>query len=353
MSSTISKNCIDAFQTNDLYAILGITAEEKEDLSDAILKKAYHKKAFEWHPDMHADKQPEEVAVAKRKFQVLADAHRILRNPRMKAIYDAEGLVDDDNFVDSDDEVDNGQEVPLYFIIEAPGYEIRRRISGTTTILVFDFNDPNKCYRYHNHGKNVYYCTKCQNEKHNCNAYIGERSNGEKYIKMKNDHVCEPIEYYDDETVTTKNFEEYKRENGKEIFLFAGDNFYQYYYDTSKNCYICAQCKINGKNTQAALIPQTRELEVETFHWCEPQPYIPKIKEPNFLIRETKSGNPQIIVFADKSKKSCYKFRWNKRSSFLCAKCRVIGRILKPSKGKKFFQLYKQHKCDPVSYKSS
>uniref|UniRef100_A0A914QBJ7 J domain-containing protein n=1 Tax=Panagrolaimus davidi TaxID=227884 RepID=A0A914QBJ7_9BILA len=151
MSSAISKRCFEAFQTDDLYTIIGITAEEKEDLTDAILKKAYHRKSKEWHPDRHADKHPEERVIATRKFQVIADAYRILGDPKMKAIYDAEGLVDDDNFVDPNDEVVNAQEVPLYFIIvnaqeEAPGYEIRRRISGTTTILVIDFNDPNKCY---------------------------------------------------------------------------------------------------------------------------------------------------------------------------------------------------------------
>uniref|UniRef100_A0A914QSM6 Uncharacterized protein n=1 Tax=Panagrolaimus davidi TaxID=227884 RepID=A0A914QSM6_9BILA len=176
---------------------------------------------------------------------------------------------------------------------------------------------------------------------------------------MKNDHVCEPIEYYDDETVTVTNFEEYKSENGQELFIFNADDrshFYKYYYLKSKKCYVCAQCQNNGgKMTQAILNPKTGELVAEAFHLCVPQPYIPKIKEPNFLIRETKFGNPQIIVFAGKSKKSCYKFKWHKKSGYLCCnkKCSITGRILKPSKGKKFFQLYKQHKCDPVPYKSS
>uniref|UniRef100_A0A914Q9B9 J domain-containing protein n=1 Tax=Panagrolaimus davidi TaxID=227884 RepID=A0A914Q9B9_9BILA len=358
MSSAISKRCLEAFQTDDLYTIIGITAEEKDDLTDAKLKKAYHRKSMEWHPDRHADKHPEERVVATRKFQVVADAYRILGDPKMKAIYDAEGLVDDDNFVGSNDEVVNGQEeVPLYYIIEADGYELRQRISGTTAILVFDFKDPSKCYHFHHHGKGVYYCTKCQREKHNCNASVGEKSNGEQYIKMKNDHVCEPIDYYDDETVTITNFEEYKSENGQELFIFDGDdrtNFYQYYYLKTKNCYICSRCQNNGgKMTQAIINPKTGELEVETFHQCEPQPYIPKIREPNFLMSKTKRGNPQIVVFADKSKKNCYKFRWHKRSGFLCVKCSITGRILKQSKGKKFFQLYKQHKCDPVPYKSS
>uniref|UniRef100_A0A914QTL2 J domain-containing protein n=1 Tax=Panagrolaimus davidi TaxID=227884 RepID=A0A914QTL2_9BILA len=420
MSSAISKRCLEAFQTDDLYTIIGITAEEKDDLTDAKLKKAYHKKSKEWHPDRHADKHPEERVVATGKFQVIADAYRILGNPRMKAIYDTEGLLDDDNFVDTNDEVNNDQketpeednsgdeaanemapmgsyqseeendegiEYSTYedsidgydsdvilpeneeFIsdeemdyssnesdVDSPDYEIRPLLNGKTKLITFYFNDRSKCYHYYLNGDNRYYCSKCHSEKHTCCAVLLKNANGEQYIQMKNDHVCEPIDYYDDEIVTTTNFEIYQKQTGKELFIFADDDrshFYQYYHVKQKKCYVCDQCTKNGKNTQAILNPKTGELEAEAFHQCEPQSYIPKIDASQYLIDKSNRGKPQLVVFADRFKKNCFKFHWHKKYGYyICNKkpCSIIAKLLKSSNGEKFVQMYKEHKCHPVPY---
>ena len=66
----------------DFYEILGIT----KSASEAEIKKAYRKKALEFHPDKNpGDKQAEE------KFKEAAEAYEILSDPQKKAKYDQFG----------------------------------------------------------------------------------------------------------------------------------------------------------------------------------------------------------------------------------------------------------------------
>jgi DnaJ-class molecular chaperone len=65
------------------YDILGInkTANEQE------IKKAFRKKATEWHPD----KNPERKEEANKKFQEIAEAYEVLSDPDRRRIYDLQG----------------------------------------------------------------------------------------------------------------------------------------------------------------------------------------------------------------------------------------------------------------------
>ena len=62
------------------YKILAIekTADETE------IKKAYRKKAIEWHPDKHNTKSQEEVKQAEAMFKDIGEAYAILSDPQKK-----------------------------------------------------------------------------------------------------------------------------------------------------------------------------------------------------------------------------------------------------------------------------
>ena len=66
----------------DFYEILGIT----KNADAAEIKKAYRKKALEFHPD----KNPGNVE-AEEKFKLAAEAYEVLSDPQKKAKYDQYG----------------------------------------------------------------------------------------------------------------------------------------------------------------------------------------------------------------------------------------------------------------------
>lgn len=68
----------------DYYSILWINKSATE----AEIKKAYRKKAMEWHPDKHKwDKKAEE------KFKEINEAYQILWDPKKKSQFDSFGSV--------------------------------------------------------------------------------------------------------------------------------------------------------------------------------------------------------------------------------------------------------------------
>ena len=66
----------------DFYEILGLSKSANE----AEIKKAYRKKAIEFHPDKNPGN-----AVAEENFKSAAEAYEVLSNPEKKAQYDRFG----------------------------------------------------------------------------------------------------------------------------------------------------------------------------------------------------------------------------------------------------------------------
>src|SRR3989344_3028188 len=65
----------------DYYDLLGVP----KSASEADLKRAYRKKALEWHPDRNKDpKAPE-------RFKEITKAYEILSDPKKKEVYDQYG----------------------------------------------------------------------------------------------------------------------------------------------------------------------------------------------------------------------------------------------------------------------
>ena len=52
------------------------------------LKKAYRKKAIQYHPDRQQGKSEEEKKEAEEKFKEAAEAYDVLSNPDKRARYD-------------------------------------------------------------------------------------------------------------------------------------------------------------------------------------------------------------------------------------------------------------------------
>lgn len=59
------------------YKILGI----EKGADEAEIKKAYKRKAIEWHPDKHSTKSEEEVKYAEATFKDIGEAYAILSDP--------------------------------------------------------------------------------------------------------------------------------------------------------------------------------------------------------------------------------------------------------------------------------
>jgi len=70
-----------AIEEQDYYETLGVPRDADEE----TIKKAYHKLAMKWHPDRNKS------AEAETKFKQIAKAYAILKDPKKRARYDAQG----------------------------------------------------------------------------------------------------------------------------------------------------------------------------------------------------------------------------------------------------------------------
>ena len=106
----------------NLYDILGVEA----DATSAQLRKAYYRKALQYHPDKVQGKE--------KQFQAVSIAYEILRNEDSRKEYDETGeLIDDD---DDDDDDDGFNAMKSYF---------SRVFGNVTTDKINRFAEKYKC----------------------------------------------------------------------------------------------------------------------------------------------------------------------------------------------------------------
>lgn len=74
-------------EKRDYYEVLGVSKNATAD----ELKKAYRKKAIQYHPDRQQGKSDEEKKEAEEKFKEAAEAYDVLSNPDKRARYDQFG----------------------------------------------------------------------------------------------------------------------------------------------------------------------------------------------------------------------------------------------------------------------
>ncbi len=72
----------------DYYEVLGV----KKDASEDEIKKAYRKKAIQYHPDRQTDKSEAEKKAAEEKFKEAAEAYAVLSDPKKRQQYDQFGF---------------------------------------------------------------------------------------------------------------------------------------------------------------------------------------------------------------------------------------------------------------------
>ena len=74
-------------EKRDYYEVLGVS----KDVTPEELKKAYRKKAIQYHPDRQQGKSEAEKKEAEEKFKEAAEAYDVLSNPEKRARYDQFG----------------------------------------------------------------------------------------------------------------------------------------------------------------------------------------------------------------------------------------------------------------------
>eukprot|EP00587_Corethron_hystrix_P008872 CAMPEP_0113319934 /NCGR_PEP_ID=MMETSP0010_2-20120614/13932_1 /TAXON_ID=216773 ORGANISM="Corethron hystrix, Strain 308" /NCGR_SAMPLE_ID=MMETSP0010_2 /ASSEMBLY_ACC=CAM_ASM_000155 /LENGTH=300 /DNA_ID=CAMNT_0000177591 /DNA_START=85 /DNA_END=984 /DNA_ORIENTATION=+ /assembly_acc=CAM_ASM_000155 len=102
-SSGHTSDLIDsAFGKNaNLYGILGLAESGRsEEISQSMIKKAYHKTALKYHPDKQQGKNGVDLEDATKMFQAVTAAFQILSDPERRSEYDATGSFGDDDFAD-------------------------------------------------------------------------------------------------------------------------------------------------------------------------------------------------------------------------------------------------------------
>ncbi|KAI1288143.1 DnaJ -like protein subfamily C member 9 [Halotydeus destructor] len=86
------------FDTRDLYEVLKI----KKNARGEDVKKAYRKQSLQFHPDRHANAEPDKLADITAKFQVLSKVNYVLSDEEKRKLYDDAGIIASDDTLESE-----------------------------------------------------------------------------------------------------------------------------------------------------------------------------------------------------------------------------------------------------------
>lgn len=73
-----------------------------ETASASQLRKAYHRRALEFHPDKQRGCSPSELELTTKRFQAVSAAYDILKDEDKRKVYDGTGEIDDDGMINED-----------------------------------------------------------------------------------------------------------------------------------------------------------------------------------------------------------------------------------------------------------
>ena len=166
--------------------------------------------------------------------------------------------------------------------VKASGFEIQDRNGSDPVLIIFVGNDRNSCYKM-NYSKSSasYICNQCriQHQKR-VSARVLKYPNGEEYIRMKHDHVCEPISYppAPEVQIIHQPFYEVRNANqpNPKLIVYIGNDrklYYKLYYETSTGNFVCSRCKTgHNKRTIAKLLRSLNDEEYVRMklHDCTP-----------------------------------------------------------------------------------
>lgn len=90
-----AKMALKKSERKDYYKILGIN----KDASTDDIKKAYRKRAMEYHPDRHANASEGEKKEQEKMFKEVGEAYGILSDPKKRSRYDNGHSLDESDFI--------------------------------------------------------------------------------------------------------------------------------------------------------------------------------------------------------------------------------------------------------------
>uniref|UniRef100_A0AC34FAT2 Transposase n=1 Tax=Panagrolaimus sp. ES5 TaxID=591445 RepID=A0AC34FAT2_9BILA len=272
--------------------------------------------------------------------------------------------------------------------VEAPNFEIISFIENSISkqrLFIFFNSDRKECYEFYWNKKGKYFkCCGCELQNKHIAAKIEKREGGTDYIRLLDtEHVCSPRDYDPQKYMNNKNIVEkpdFKiikfEKNGIQksiLIIFCPSNkelCYEYFWDRSRNQYVCCECA-NIKHVTANVLMNEKDEEYvelsKATHVCNLRPYNADKFKANTIIEKSEFEVIETIVkgklvkrlflFTNADKQFCYTFYCDNTSKkYFCSQCalkshHIRGSLGKDQTGNEYFETgNRAHICEPLKY---